>query len=148
MTTLQIEIPEGYEIEEFDKHTGKVSFREKPKKITERIKTVDDLLSMYGMSREEFDKQYDNLSSDEKAYKLLKLLCSALNEGWKPDWDNPNELKYYPWFEMGGSSGFRFYDYSYWRSAVGSRLCFKSKELAEYAGKQFIDLYKQFMLSD
>ena len=28
--------------------------------------------------------------------------------------------------------------------AVGSRLCFKSRELAEYAGKQFKDIYEEY----
>jgi len=31
-------------------------------------------------------------------------------------------------------------------TSVGSRLCFKSSELAEYAGRQFQDIYKEFMI--
>jgi hypothetical protein len=29
-------------------------------------------------------------------------------------------------------------------SGVGSRLCFRSKEIAKYAANQFLDLYKEF----
>ena len=36
MQTLKIEIPNGYMVDTFDQQTGVVSFKEKPKKITER----------------------------------------------------------------------------------------------------------------
>ena len=99
-------------------------------------------------SQDEFDRLTAKLDSDEKAYKLLKLIAITLNEGWTPDWNNDNQYKYYPWFYMGGSSGFRCSGCGDWRSGsdVGSRLCFKTRELAEYAANQFTETYKQFML--
>jgi hypothetical protein len=82
------------------------------------------------------------------AHTKLVIIAEALNEGWKPDWKNGKWDKYYPWFDLSSGSGLSYYDYvnrnSY--SAVGSRLCFKSRELAEYAGKQFEDLYKKYFL--
>jgi hypothetical protein len=85
---------------------------------------------------------------DEIAYRILKMLAKSLNQGWVPDWSNHNEYKYYPYFELGGSSGFRFHGYGLWRShsLVGSRLCFKTRELAEHAGKHFTDVYRKFMV--
>lgn len=89
--------------------------------------------------------------SDAKAvlaqYKLA-IIARALNDGWKPNWKNHDEWKYYPWFEMDGKSGFRFDDvfYLYSTSNVGSLLCFRSRELAQYAGKTFIKLYKDLMV--
>lgn len=78
----------------------------------------------------------------------LTIIAEALNEGWTPDWDNGNWDKYYPWFDMRPSVGFSFLDYdddgTY--STVGSRLCYKSSELAEYAGRQFLELYKDKMV--
>jgi len=146
--TLKIQIPWGFEIDSFDKQSGEIRFKEKPKPAMERIKTISDLLADHGYTHERFDKLCADLSADEKAYRLLKLLAVSLNEGWTPNWSNYNEYKYYPWFELDGSSGFRYggYDRRHSGSAVGSRLCFKSRELAEYAGKQFIEVYKQFML--
>lgn len=145
MQTLKIQIPEGYEIDNLDKQSGEIRFKEKPKKVTERIKTVGDVLADHGLTQQ--DLQCIGLSPDEIAYRIIKMLVKSLNEGWVPDWSNSKEVKYYPWFEMGGSSGFRFDGCDSWGSAsgVGSRLCFKSRELAEYAGKQFTDVYKQFM---
>ena len=66
------------------------------------------------------------------------------NKEWFPDWCNSSEYKYQPWFELGSSaSRFSYDDYGDWVSftTVGSRLCFKNEESAEYVGKQFVDLY-------
>lgn len=82
----------------------------------------------------------------------LFIIAEALNEGWKPDWTN-DDYKYYPWFDLekdedNNPSGFRldYVDCHYSLSCVGSRLCFKSRELAEYAGTQFTDLYRDLMV--
>jgi len=149
MNTIKIEIPKGYEIDSFDKLSGEIKLKELPKDVMGRIRTVYDVLNDNSLTLEQWDKEKtEGLSDDEMAYRMLKLLVKSLNEGWEPDWNDKNQPKYYPWFEMGGSSGFRFRDYVHWNSGslVGSRLCFKSKELAIYAGKQFTDVYARFML--
>lgn len=93
------------------------------------------------------------LTKDEVAYLKLKIIAKALNEGWEPNWNNWDEWKYYPWFCMGdnGASpgvGFSYggYDLVRTTSGVGSRLCFKTRELAKYAGQQFLEIYKDYML--
>src|SRR5688500_13359184 len=105
MQTLKIEIPNGFEIDSFNQSTGEIKFKEKPKKVTERIRTVADVLADNGFSKEGFDEWCEGLDTDEIAYRILKLLAKSLNEGWLPDWGNSNEYKYYAWFEMRGSSG-------------------------------------------
>jgi hypothetical protein len=149
METLKIEIPTGFEIDSFDKKSGEIKFKAKPKNVMERIKTVADVLIENNVSPDDFDEECEGLTSDEKAYRILKLLAKSLNEGWVPDWNNSSEYKYVPWFYMdGGSSGFRFNVFVAWNSSsdVGSRLCFKSRELAEYAAKNFTEVYKRFMI--
>jgi hypothetical protein len=148
METLKINIPKGYEVDSFDTSTGEIKFREKPKHIMERIRTVDDIFEYHDISSDDVALQFTDVPEHLKYQYIAELLCQALNEGWKPDWSDNNEYKYLPWFELAGSSGFRFYDYDGWRttSAVGSRLCLKSADLAQYAGEQFTDLYKKFML--
>jgi len=88
------------------------------------------------------------------AHYKLTVIAKALNEGWKPDWSNDDEYKYYPWFDVeedaakpsgfglsyGGYVGTDLYTF------IGSRLCFKSRELAKYAGEQFTDLYEEYFL--
>lgn len=113
-----------------------------PDKITDRIKTFDDVIAEFQMNGFEVSG-----AIDEVAYRKLKLIAKALNEGWTPDWDDENEYKYYPYFKMGSSGvGFSgsYCDTWFAYAFVGSRLCFKNRELAEYAGKQFEDIYKDF----
>jgi hypothetical protein len=145
---ISIQVPEGFEIEDLDKGNKQVLLREIPKNVTERIKTVEDVLSDHHITQEELNAMFDGVPEHLKHQYVAELLAASLNEGWKPNWDDSNEYKYFPWFEMGGSSGLQFIDYVYWgsHSSVGSRLCFRSRELAEYAGKQFTGLYKEFMI--
>lgn len=146
MTTLKIEIPKGYMIDTVDNESGEVKFKPLPKDVISLVKTVEDLLAEHGLTKEEFDEQCKGLSPDEVAYRIIKMLVIALNEGWVPDWNDSDQYKYFPWFYMGGSAGFRFNVCDSWDSYVGSRLCFKSRELAEHAGRHFTEVYKQFMI--
>lgn len=74
MQTLKMKIPEGYEFDFFDKLSGEIMLKEKPKSVFERIKTVDDVLADHGFTTDEFMRKYSSLDEDEKAYKLLKML--------------------------------------------------------------------------
>lgn len=150
MKTIKLEIPQGFTFDSFDETTGEIKLKPMQKPVTDRIKTIDDVLAYHGLIKAGFDRDCQYLSDDEKAYRLLKLMCQALNEGWEPDWninENINQIKYYPWFEIEGYT-------IQWEgcgrmisgSSVSTRLCFKSSELAKYAGKQFAEVYKQFML--
>jgi FMN phosphatase YigB (HAD superfamily) len=119
---------------------GETFFSEK---ITDRIKTFEDACEALGKKPSHILSADD--TADETAYKKLKIIVKALNEGWTPDWNNSNETKFYPWFYL-NSPGFRL-TYVHWyftASTVGSLLCFKSEELALYAVAQFPDLYKDF----
>ena len=83
-------------------------------------------------------------------YQLM-VIAEALNEGWSPDWSNGEWDKWYPWFNMDNSSSagrFSFDDADALgsHSSVGSRLCFKSEELADYAGTQFLELYRELFV--
>lgn len=79
----------------------------------------------------------------------LIIIAEALNDGWEPNWDNDNEYKYFPWFYM-DSPGFRFYAADFvWAGTFsfgGSRLCFRTRKLAEYAGQTFLELYRDMMV--
>jgi len=83
-------------------------------------------------------------------HSKLVIIAKAINGDWKPDWSDYAQYKYYPWFDMRSSApgGFAFDGYDRWSTAstVGSRLCFESREKAEYAGTQFVDLYKSYFV--
>ena len=88
------------------------------------------------------------------AFYKLTTIAEALNKGWKPNWYNSSERKWYNWFWVEADakrpSGFGFsYSYAFCDSAgagVGSRLCFQSEELAEYAREEFKQLYLEYLL--
>lgn len=109
---------------------------------------------------------------DVIAYHKLRIIAAALNEGWKP---NPmKDGRYYPWFSLctkdeydelceedkphvfsvdnnpfNGTNEYGGPVYVFVDSTVslsyGSRLVFKTSELAKYAGQQFFDIYADFL---
>ena len=117
-----------------------------------------------------------NSSKDIIAFAKLKVITEALNEGWKPTLDKI-EYRYYPRFfirsrkeydelnendkkecfvfplshDCGAYSGVVFaFANSYYAvsaSSYGSRLALKTLELAEYCGKQFIDIWADYLFS-
>ena len=113
-------------------------------------------------------------NKDIIAYLKLRIIVAALNEGWEPQFI-PGERRWAPYFVLytkeeidemdeevkarvvyrssydayadGGVSYANANSGSaYVYASIGSRLAFKSEELADYAGTQFIDIYADFML--
>lgn len=110
-----------------------------------------------------------------KAYIKLRIVCAALNEGWEPK-HTEDEERYYPWHWLYTQeeiddmdieerkerrmmttgdyvtkyAGFACADSAYAPSNtnafIGSRLCFKNRDLAIYCGKQFINLWADYKL--
>lgn len=114
-----------------------------------------------------------NNQLDIETYMKLRIIAAALNEGWEPQFTE-DEWRYFPYFvfytqeeidEMSEDKkagvvyryrshastdgGVVFADAdsgsSYAHAGIGLRLAFRSSELAEYAGKQFIDIYADFV---
>lgn len=106
------------------------------------------------------------------AFLKLRIITAALNEGWEPKFTK-GEYRYFPWFchytqkeidEMSEEDKSRVvyrsssnafacggvaYAYTDFGSActgasIGSRLAFKTCELAKYAGEQFTEIYADF----
>ena len=146
--------------------------------VTERIKTFEDARLALGESHP-FVVEWrtgDNFTPDHGAYLKLRVICAALNEGWKPKF-NREEYRYFPWFRIytkeeyeeldkdekkesrvvsrssshvhaigGVSYANSNYGSAFVYTHFGSRLAFKTKELAEYCGKQFIDIWAEYLL--
>ena len=111
------------------------------------IKTFEDACESLGLDPKKEVSAYDD--KHIKVYKMLIIIFKAVNNGWTPDWTNPNEYKYYPWFEVvssGTGLSYYYYNSSLPVTAVGSRLCTDKSEKAEFLGKQFKDLYEDYLL--
>lgn len=114
------------------------------------------------------------ISPDILAYLKLRIVTAALNEGWEPTFEY-GEWRYWPYFRLytkeqaerlsdddkkellyvGGNAnylalcGLSFaYSSNGFSSSdadIGARLAFKSRELALYAGRQFLDIFIPFV---
>lgn len=128
------------------------------------------LVKQYNMLYSEFGSTMD---ADIIAYLKLRIIAAALNEGWEPKFTK-DEWRYYPYFYVltkeeyeqlsaegkrrcvgrsdsnAGADGGLVYAHTNNGSAhlipnVGVRLAFRTRKLAEYAGKQFIDIWADFI---
>lgn len=120
--------------------------------ITDRVKSFEDACQVLGISTN-VPEVKGLPRKHQKAiianYKLI-VIAEALNEGWKPNWQDSDEYKYYPWFDMSnpaGVGGSHTYNTASRTTAhVGSRLCLKNRELAIYFGQTFTDLFNDSLL--
>ena len=151
---------------------GKEMFQQKD--IKERVKTFEDACEELGEDhqyvlayREWMRISYADCK-DITAYLKLRIICAALNEGWKPKFDG-KEYRHYPWFCIYTKKAYKWLDDDEKKECrvVGlshdnayacvdvqtlssganssSRIVFKTKKLAEYCGKQFIDIWSDYL---
>ena len=119
-------------------------------KITDRIKTWDDVCKE--LEIDDSILPYKNAKTKQQkstnAFVKIQYISQVLNEGWEPNWGNSREYKYYPWFEYKSSlGGFGFcVSYDYVSCVVlGFGCYFKTRELSDYVGTQFIEIYKEYL---
>ena len=125
------------------------------KNIIDKVKTFEDACQILGINPNNYklivDKNMglDNLELVTNAFLKLAIITRCLNEGWKPNWDDDKETKYYPWFYMDNIRSFGLHVVSCHssNSGVSGWLCFKNEDLCKYATKQFKDIYEAYMLN-
>lgn len=81
------------------------------------------------------------------AYHKLTIIARAINGGWKPDWNDRTQYKYYPifFYEIAGlSCASTHHAATHTFARLGSRLCFKTEAMSDYAAATFADLYTDF----
>jgi hypothetical protein len=114
------------------------------------IKTFEQACEIQGVDPESIFPYKTPKNGDElslNAHAKLIVIARAINHNVEPNWDDQNEYKYYPYFDMRSGVGFSlsFCGYCYSSTYVGSRLSFRTREKAEYAGKQFLEIYKDLI---
>lgn len=84
-------------------------------------------------------------SSQSCPYKRIKQIERFFGQGWRPNWSNQNEYKYYPYFSFGSGGGLVYYHYHGCGSYFAGEVAFyKSKEIAIHVGKYFLKEYQEF----
>lgn len=170
---IEIEVPNGKKPEWVNGVLTLVD--EKPQNVMERVKTFKDACNELGIEHDKWvqDKKDLGLEADVIAYLKLRIIAAALNEGWKPQFTT-DEYRYFPWFYLytqseidemseeeksrvvdrsfsnaNASGGVAYASSNYVSSVtytfIGSRLAFKTRELAEYAGRQFVEIWADYV---
>lgn len=87
------------------------------------------------------------------ALSKLFTIAEAWNkeDGFVPDFSKEEQRKYFPLYEYNKQAAGFVYAYTSWTATgasegVGSRLCFATRERARAFGKQFEELYNDFLL--
>lgn len=122
----------------------------KEKSITEQIKSYEDACKYNG--KEPINEQaLLDLGITTKQIAGLKLeeITLALNEDIPTDIYN-GKWRHYPYFySYKGPSAFAFgdsfYDCSAAAAGSGSRLSYHKESVSDYSGKQFLELWKEYL---
>jgi hypothetical protein len=104
MTQIKINIPEGYEIDVFNKETGEVSFKKIEVKYPQSVKEIlnrNYYIQPSGTVRKSICHDVNNVSSEQRAEAFLALMqLVELRDAWNKidgfivDWNNINQNKY------------------------------------------------------
>ena len=177
MKTIKIEVPEGKNAKWVNGVLILVDEKDN-RPVTERVKTFEDACRYRGIEPKKWLEYNDTekMYADVLAYLKLRIIASALNEGWEPKFTT-DEYRYYPWFRLytqkeidkmdeekkkslvrfGGRSRkgsyfglFEVLSDDAWplaNSCISARLVVKTKELAYYFGQQFLDIWADYVLN-
>lgn len=106
------------------------------------------------------DASFSTGTSDEVAYKRLKVATRAINredndgKDWEPDWQNSYEEKWQGWWDLerdkNNPSGFRFYDSAYVSTGANApaRLCCKTEAGLKHSADKFLSDWRAFIKGD
>jgi len=76
-------------------------------------------------------------------YRVIKQIEKYFNQGWKPNWKNTNEYKYFPHFSIGSGGGLVYISSGYFFLCwVGGCAFYKTSEIATFVGENFIKEYQ------
>lgn len=123
----------------------------------DNVKSYEDACRVLGF--EPVDEQAmaaAGFRADEIARRKLETITAALNEGWKPDWNDTDQYKYVPWFWIkprpgqttAGLASANCSAPTNTDARIGSRLCFKNAAVACYAANQFTELYALILVEN
>ncbi len=110
------------------------------------------ILSLPGQAIEQLPYKNPQNADEEglNAVKMLWIIAKSLQGDFKPDYNNPDQKKWWPWFKWDASkSAFVFsrtyYYFGYTFASVGVRLVFPTEAIARYLGEQFIALHNKVL---
>lgn len=143
--------------------------------IKERVKCFEGAITALGMENQAVKDYYSiarkTSAKDIVAFTKLRVIAEALNEGWKPnsdiwtgnyytsfilytkeEYEELEDKKKLECIEICRSNKECIYAEAESKLAVSyvdndNKIAFKSRELAEYCGRQFFDIWKDYLFS-
>ncbi len=114
------------------------------------IQLFDDFCKEHKLNKLDiipFTSPKDTKQQSINAFAMLSEIVPIENKGWIPDWNNSNEYKYFPYFDMRSGFGFSHADCGYWNASTnaGSRLCSKSSLECERIAKKYLPIYEKLI---
>jgi hypothetical protein len=117
--------------------------KEQLEQINKNDNPMLEVYKYHGATEEEFDKLYENLPKHVKAFEKECMVVAFYNKGWKPNWNDLDEDKYYPWFYLGKDFRLLSSGHDFSGATVSSRLCFRRKEDCGEAVEKFFEVYRE-----
>ena len=174
MKTIKIEIPDNKEIIWKDDNTLAVVDSDITGRVKTFKDALNELGDKHPLVID-YNSNIVKASKNLIAYLRLRIIIAALNEGWEPKFEK-GEVRYFPWFcfytkkQYDKLEGIEkrscvlcsnnalntFYGFAYYYMGISasyssankcSRHAFKTRKLAEYAGKQFTQEYFDYLIS-
>lgn len=141
--------------------------------VMDRVKTFQDAVDELGNDNplvRQYNQIYSELGNlmgtDIIAYLKLRIITAALNEGWEPQ-HTMDERRFFPCFTLLTKEGYDMLNdadkkkcvsangaiiYAFagcysavYNAADGACFAYKTRELAKYAGKQFLNIWADFV---
>lgn len=120
--------------------------------LLERIKTMNDVWKALNINPNDVlpYKETSTLTKKQKSLNAvvkIQYISELFNEGWVPNFQNTSEYKYYIWFRRNSSGPGWVYDSGYFcgGGSVGFGFYFRTSQIATYIGKQFIDIFNDYL---
>lgn len=156
-----------------EKFSGTIPVTERVKTYDDAVKELGEDHPFVVAANSAVWRYPEDYNQDIVAYLKLRVVVAALNDGWNPEFTE-DERRWFPWYRLytkeeidnlseedkeqvllwGGSANYGSQcglacasSNDAWSNSIadiGSRLALKSEELADYAGKQFIELFAPF----
>lgn len=120
------------------------------KDISDSISSVEDACKYLGESDEEVTQlrllqSLKGIARYIVAEQELVVITKALNEKVEPDWNDSSVYKYYNWWYLGDNFRLCSVNYRDSSSFCSARLCYTTREKAEYSAKKFQSIWKDYL---
>lgn len=107
---------------------------------------LENYAEKYGLKDIEFKRLHESVPKKFQVEYKLEQIIDVIRGAWKPNWQDTNQKKWYPYFNMHTKScpGCH-YSWNGSSSAFVSRLCLETEEQAWFMGNYYLQDYITYL---